>query len=169
MPSTFCRRNPEFQDAYPAHLHSVGPTSREMAAIDLGSARLHAARKHDINVGIRWEDDTTAPVWAGLGCTCCASPEHAISPALMGAALKNGIKRGQGSVAHNAIVYALDRSPMRDYRATMASDVAIKRTYHLLGWVAWDSSCHGRSRRNGEIRLANTTSTASHSLYARPL
>lgn len=34
----------------------------EMAAIEPGSLGWVQPNKHDINVGIRWEDDTTAPV-----------------------------------------------------------------------------------------------------------
>lgn len=67
--------------------HHVRTNASEMVAIELGRLGSMQPKKHDINVGIRWEDDTTAPVWR---CT----REHAIS-LLLPALRRNKRSRGR--------------------------------------------------------------------------
>lgn len=69
---------------------------------------------------------------------------------------KNGINAAAGGWHQMRLcVYAVSIVTNEGLPDFHGSWVAIKRRYHLLGWVARegarDSSRHGRSRRNGEI------------------
>lgn len=148
MPSTFCRRNPEFQDTQPAHLHRAGPVCRKWLlssqVVSVGCSQTSTISMSESGGRMIQLPRYMAP----------RAREHAIS--LPGAALRAGITAA-GGLHLMKIVHALHpivtNGRLPDYKAPRCGyekELSLTR----VGCVGIRAR-HGRSRRNGEIRLAN--------------